>query len=310
MSDGEILDEYARYKYVVENIKDAIWELDPNLLFTFVSPTVKGMTGYDAGQMIGRNLLGFLTETSRDFILDQIKKRMVAGDWGNSPLYDVEFVCEDGHLLWCEVCVKPILQDGTLIRYIGTSRDISEKKMYEEKLREMIYEQKRINEKLENMVTFDMLTGAYNRSKFEHYVSREAEKAKKYGTSFSLGIFDVDNFKQVNDLNGHDKGDGVLRDIATLIKRAFRATDRLFRWGGDEFIILLPDSNLNSALVVVNKIKQIVQSCPFDVAGKRVTISLGVGAYEPGESTDQLVSRVDKALLRAKNNGKNAIELC
>jgi diguanylate cyclase (GGDEF)-like protein/PAS domain S-box-containing protein len=276
ISDREILDEYARYKYVVDNIKVAIWELDTNLSFTFVSPTVKALTGYDAGQMIGRSMLSFLTDASRDFTLNQIGKRIAGGHKGNSPLYDVEFVCKDGLLLWLEVCVKPIFQDGKLICYVGTSRDISEKKMYEAKLNEMLQEQKRVNEKLENMLTFDMLTGAYNRRKLDYYISRETKKAKEYGTSFSIGIFDIDNFKQVNDVNGHDKGDYVLRDIAERIKRTLRSTDRLFRWGGDEFIVLLPDSNLNNALVVVNKIKEIVQSCPFDIDGKRVTISLGV----------------------------------
>ena len=88
----------------------------------------------------------------------------------DSSLYDVEFVCADGQTIWCEVCVKPIFRDNDLICYVGTTRDISEKKMSENKLREMLEGQKRINEQLEDMVSFDMLTGAYSRRKFEYYI--------------------------------------------------------------------------------------------------------------------------------------------
>lgn len=310
ISKNAILDEYARYKYVVENIKDVIWELDTNLVFTFISPTVKGMTGYNDCEIVGQCMLDFLTDKSKKAVMDQAKKRIANGNRGDSPLYDVKFICKDGHKIWCEVCVKPIFKDGTLICYIGATRDISEKKMYEKKLKEMIAEQKRINKQLENLATFDTLTGAYNRTKFEYFVTCETGKAKKYGTTFSIGIFDVDNFKKVNDVNGHDKGDLVLHDITTLIKNTIRATDRLFRWGGDEFIVLFPDLNIENALVVANKIIQAVQSYNFDIEGKAVSISFGVGSYDCYENMDQFISRVDKALLKAKANGKHTIEQC
>ncbi|MEA4813544.1 MAG: sensor domain-containing diguanylate cyclase [Oscillospiraceae bacterium] len=305
-----ILDEYSRYKYVVENIKDVIWELDTNMIFTFISPTVKGMTGYNDCEIIGRCMLDFLTDKSKKLIMDQVKKRRDIGSKGDSPLYDVKFVCKDGHKIWCEVCVKPIFKDETLICYIGTSRDISEKKMYEQKLKEMITQQKRTNKQLENLATFDMLTGTYNRRKFEYFVNCEVEKVERYGTTFSISMFDIDNFKQINDVNGHDKGDIVLHDIASLIKRTIRATDLLFRWGGDEFIVLFPDLSLENALVVANKIRETVYSYKFGIEVEAVTISLGIGTYNLGENMDQFVSRVDKALLRAKKNGKNTIEQC
>lgn len=311
MSNNEILDEYARYKYVVENIKDVIWELDTNLVFTFVSSTVKGLAGYDAEQIVGRYLLDFLTYESRNFILDQLKSKKgkrTSGIINDSPLYDVEFICIDGRTIWCEVCVKPIFKDNNLICYIGTTRDISEKKMYEKKLQEMLERQKRINEQLEDMVTFDMLTGAYSRRKFEYFIGQEIEKAERYGNPFSISIFDVDNFKQINDVNGHNKGDRVLQDITALIKHLLRKTDKLFRWGGDEFIVFFPDVNLKNALKITNKIRETIQSYEFDIEDKNVSVSLGVGTYVPSETPDQFVTRVDKALLRAKNNGKNLVE--
>jgi len=305
-----ILDEYARYKNVVENIKDVIWELDTKLIFTFITPAVKKMTGYDDCEIIGQCMLNFLTNQSKKVIMDQVKKREASGNRDDSPLYDVKFICKDGRKIWCEVCVKPIFKDGALICYIGTTRDISEKKIYEKKLKEMIAEQKRINKQLENLATFDTLTGAYNRTKFEYFITCETEKAEKYGTTFSIGIFDIDNFKKVNDVNGHDKGDLVLHDITTLIKNTIRATDRLFRWGGDEFIVLFPDLNIENALVVANKIIEAVDSYHFDIEGNSISISFGIGSYNCYENMDQFISRVDKALLRAKATGKHAIEQC
>ncbi len=313
MDNTEFMDEYARYKYVVDNIKDVIWEVDTNAVFTFISPTIKGMAGYDAKEMIGRCMLDFFTEDSCQFMLSELNKpanEKATANSNSSYLYDVEFVCKDGHTIWCQVSVKPIFKDNNLICYIGTSRDISEKKMYENKLQEMLENQKQINEKLEDMVTFDILTGAYNRRKFDHFIDQEMEKAEKYGSPFSISMFDIDNFKQINDVNGHDKGDLVLQDITTLIKLTLRATDKLFRWGGDEFIVLFPDIDLKGAYKVTQRIRNTIQTYKFNIEGKSATISLGVGAFALHETSDQLITRVDKALLRAKANGKNTVEQC
>ena len=99
-------------------------------------------------------------------------------------------------------------------------------------------------------------------------------------------------------------------DITTLIKNTIRVTDRLFRWGGDEFIVLFPDLNTENALVVVNKIIETVDSYHFDIEGKSISISFGIGSYNCYENMDQFISRVDKALLRAKATGKHTIEQC
>lgn len=313
MDGKEIMDEYARYKYVVENIKEVVWEVDLHAVFTFISPTIKEMAGYEVEQMIGRCILEFLTDDSREFILNELKNasnKEVMRDKGRSYLYDVEFICKDGTIIWSEVSVKPVYKGSKLVCYVGTSRDISEKKMYEKKLREMLENQKRINEQLEHMATFDMLTGAYNRRKFEFFVTQEIEKAEKYGSPFSISVFDIDNFKQINDGNGHSKGDLVLRDITALIRHMLRETDKLFRWGGDEFIVLLPDTGLKNALKVANKIRETIQSYKFDIEGGNATVSMGVGVYDMNETPDQLVIRVDKAMLRAKNNGRNIVEQC
>jgi len=312
MNAKESLDEYARYKFVVENIEDVLWEANAGAVFTFLSPAVREMTGYDAAQMLGRSALEFLAEDSKRYIQEQLHKSAgheAAGQFGRSFLYDMEFIRADGSTIWCEVSVKPVYRDNSLVCYIGTARDVSERKMVEKKLQEMLEGQMRISAQLEDMATFDMLTGAYNRRKFKYFIEREIDKAEKYGTPFSIGMLDIDNFKQVNDVSGHNKGDHVLKDIVALIKNTLRATDRLFRWGGDEFIILFPDLNTENAMKVANRIRERIQANIFDTEGKGITVSLGIGAYEAKETADQFVARVDKALLNAKNKGKNLAEI-
>lgn len=311
MKDEKIMDEYARYRYVVENIKDVIWEVDTRAVFTFISPTIEKMVGYEAGEMIGRCILEFLTDDSRSLIqseLGNVSNQEITANRDRSYLYDVEFICKDGHVVWGEVSVKPVYKENELAGYIGVSRDISEKKMYEKKLQEMLESQRRSNRQLEDMVTFDMLTGAYSRRKFEYFITQEIEKAEKHGIPFSISIFDIDNFKQINDMNGHSKGDRVLQGISALIQHMLRKTDRLFRWGGDEFIVLFPEIDLESACKVAERIRETVQLHNFDIESGCATLSMGVGAYDMHETPEQFVARVDQVLLRAKSNGRNTVE--
>ena len=304
-------DEYIRNKYVIENIKDVVWEVDRNLIFTFVSPAVKAMTGFETDDLLGRSILEFLTANSKQYIFTQWNGMMQ--DKANEPmyksvLYDVEFICKDDSTLWCEVCVKPIFKNEGCLSFIGTTRDVSEKKQLDQRLKEYLAELELKNMQLEKLANLDMLTGAYNRRRYDDFVSTEIEKNEIYGSPFSIIMFDIDNFKEINDTIGHKKGDSILQEITSLIIHTLRVTDKLFRWGGDEFVILLPDLDLRNAMKVAVKVREAVEAYDFDIGDKKITLSLGVGSYVLNEKPDQFVNRVDNALLKAKINGKNKVE--
>jgi len=304
-------EEYTRYKYVIENIKDIIWEMNTNMVFTFISPTVKEATGYEADEMVGRCLLDFLSKESKEYAVNQVKQNMpkrVNGDFTKIIFYDIEFVCKDGNVIMLEISVKPVFNENIFIGYIGTSRDVSEKKAYQDELTKYIEELKYKNEKLEELATLDMLTGAYNRRKFEYYVILSVDKKEKYGSPFSIIMLDIDHFKQVNDQYGHKKGDQILQELSAIVKLTLRDTDKLFRWGGEEFIILLPETTLRNAYKVAEKVRKSIETNDFGMQDNKVTVSLGVGDYKKGESIDQFVSSVDNALLKAKSNGRNRVE--
>ncbi len=154
----------------------------------------------------------------------------------------------------------------------------------------------------------DPLTGLSNRRKFNLSLRTEISRISRYGTeSFSLVMLDIDHFKHINDQYGHLKGDEILRALALAVSELLRETDLFCRWGGEEFIILLPVTGVEGAYLLAERIRARIRSGVIeDVA---FTLSSGVGQYVPGESGDELIQAVDEALYRAKHNGRDRVAL-
>jgi len=163
--------------------------------------------------------------------------------------------------------------------------------------------------RVEQLAVTDVLTETYNRRKFDEVVVKEHQIANHEGTPFSLIMFDIDHFKKVNDKFGHSIGDQVLKHLALVIRGLVRQGDLLIRWGGEEFLILLPGTQIEEAGPFAERIRQKVEREQFGVAGS-ITISLGVAQLRDGDSTDSLIKRVDSALYQAKQNGRNQVVLC
>lgn len=161
---------------------------------------------------------------------------------------------------------------------------------------------------IEEQATTDSLTKSYNRKMFNDLLTLEAKKAARYDKRFSLIIFDIDNFKSVNDTYGHLVGDEVLKAMATISTNTIRKSDIFARWGGEEFVILLPETNLAEAAILADKVRAMIAAYDFGEPGHK-TCSFGVAEYSPEEKNDTLVSNADKALYYAKNNGKNQVAI-
>ena len=167
-------------------------------------------------------------------------------------------------------------------------------------------------EELERLANSDSLTGLHNRQAILDKLCELINRAKRYQEDFSLSMLDIDRFKKVNDRYGHLTGDDVLEKIATLISQNIRNTDVAGRYGGEEFIILLPLADLSSALVVAERIRSVIESTEMKDSGGNVfavTVSLGLSSWEPGEDAHYLISRTDEALYKAKENGRNKVEI-
>lgn len=159
--------------------------------------------------------------------------------------------------------------------------------------------------RLEELATTDPLTGVHNRRKFNELALAEAERARRYGHPLCFLIIDIDRFKLVNDTQGHEAGDQALVALAGLVRSRIRAPDHLARWGGEEFVLLLPDAELDGALELAQRLRAEARAC---AAMHGATVSIGVAQYRPPETTDDLFARADRALYRAKDLGRDRVE--
>ena len=163
--------------------------------------------------------------------------------------------------------------------------------------------------KYEELSSIDNLTGIFNRSKFELELRNEISRVKRYITdTFSLVFLDIDHFKSINDRFGHLEGDNALRNIAKLIEINLRSTDTLARWGGEEFVIIMPLTNIDLAKLVTEKFRKLISETDFDVIGK-ITCSFGISEFREDDNAQSVVLRADKAMYRAKENGRDRVEV-
>jgi len=162
------------------------------------------------------------------------------------------------------------------------------------------------NSLLQQYALTDSLTKLPNRRAFQTACEKEFAADAGDGRPSSLIVLDIDCFKQINDAHGHDAGDRVLQQLAQVVRSVVRPSDYPVRWGGDEFAVLLPDSNLSHARLMAEKIRLTVESFPFDVGP--VTVSLGTAVLSSDRSVSSLFQRADRALYEAKRQGRNRIE--
>lgn len=154
----------------------------------------------------------------------------------------------------------------------------------------------------------DGLTKIYNRNKFDELFDIELSRVQRYKHPLSLAIIDIDHFKKVNDTFGHLIGDEILIMLADNLQKKLRKTDIFARWGGEEFVILFTETQLNDAINCSNILRELIQELEHEIAGK-ITVSLGVTEYIQGDTAEILFKRCDDALFKAKENGRNRVEV-
>lgn len=164
----------------------------------------------------------------------------------------------------------------------------------------------------EFMSVLDGLTGLYNRRQFEIGLEQEHNRTKRHPSDFSLAILDIDFFKKVNDTYGHQYGDYVLKTVADLMKQSFRKTDLLYRYGGEELVMIMPETNIEGAVIPVQRLRRMVEEYDFDYNGvkAKVTVSIGLTMNYPDLATAaDVLKSADEALYRAKEEGRNRVIL-
>ncbi|MCL6525488.1 MAG: GGDEF domain-containing protein [Thermaceae bacterium] len=166
----------------------------------------------------------------------------------------------------------------------------------------------REHDRLKRLAHSDPLTGLANRRRAEELIALELIRSTRYGQPFSVLVLDLDHFKQVNDRYGHAVGDQVLREVGFRLSKALRESDVLARWGGEEFLVFAPNTDLQQAQALAERLSQALSSKALwnDLA---VSASIGVATAQPGDTVEELVSRADRAMYEAKAQGRNRIAL-
>ena len=240
------------------------------------------LSGYPDRELIGQpaDVLCFNREECDNTEMWQVL------DAGLSWQGEFHNLTKSGHEFWLFSTILPLYEEDILVGYMSVSSDKTEKKQ------------------LELMAEMDSLTKINNRAKIDKCLAQEQERARRYGLKFSVIMLDVDHFKSVNDTYGHLVGDKVLYQLAIMLNENTRSVDEVGRWGGEEFMIVCPETQLKEAEYVAEKVRQTVEQFDFPDVG-RITVSLGIAMFTSNDDLKQVIAEADAYLYEAKRQGRN-----
>ena len=282
---------------LLRNLGEGVFGIDAAGRFTFINPAALALFGYDdEAEVLGGNSHRLTHHTDAEGEpYPEAECPISRAIHHGEPLeaWQDRFFRRDGRSFPVEVHVTPLRREhGPVTGGVVVFRDISERKRLEERLR--------------YLARHDSLTDLLNRSALEGRLDEELHRAERYGTGFALVMFDLDHFKAVNDRYGHEVGDSVLRQVARLAREELRGSDVVGRWGGEEFLILLPETDPQEAEALAERLRAKVAKHDF-TGPEGVTLSLGVAAFAGGEHHGHLLKRLDNALYAAKEAGRNRV---
>lgn len=307
-------------------ISDGIWDWDANSGYVYRNPGWYAMLGYASHSMANSVLTWESVIHPEDY--PRVMAHFEAYIDQRNERYRIEYRCrcQDGSYLWIEDSGHIIArnQDGSVARMLGAHRNIDAGKrlvaeleqrnqslesQVAERTRELSWVNQQLQRQLDEnreLAERDALTRAANRYGLEKSLQQQCERARRFREPLALIAMDLDDFKPINDQHGHARGDAALIEVTERIRTCLRSEDLLARWGGDEFAVVLPHSDLSYAKQLAERIRQAMgQLAP--IGDCRLTMSYGVVQWQDGDEPEALLERADKALYRAKANGKNVI---
>ncbi len=270
---------------------------DPDGVIEYVSPIVEKITGYTAKEVIGNTPRLFKSGRTDNSVYESLWQAIKnKQSWKG----EIENRRKDGRCYWEHISIAPVINDNNeLIAFVGSSTDITERKHLERKLQEL--------------ASTDPLTGIFNRRHFLAEIETHLEYSRRYKSSLSLLIIDIDNFKSINDEGGHALGDAVIKQFTLVCEQTIRNVDLLGRLGGDEFAILMPETDGDKALILAERLKdQISQfELQYEAHTLHITVSIGLSTFLDdsiqNDTVESLMARADEGLYEAKRGGRNLI---
>jgi len=318
-AERALMDSQERLSAIVAGLTIPTFVIDASHVVTHWNDACQKITGVNSCRVIGtreqwRAFYPSERPVMADLIITGSIEDIVAEHYGNkfhrSAVIADAFEAEDffPHFgergRWLFFTAAPLRDSvGQVIGAIETLQDVTDRKLAEEAVRASECRHRELS------IT-DGLTGLYNSRHFFSRAKEEVERSNRYGSPLSMILLDVDNFKQYNDTYGHLEGDHVLAALADVIRREIRGADSAYRYGGEEFIVIFPETEPAEAQIVAERLRQSFESAVFSpLPGEdaRATISIGGGSYRPEEGVTAFVKRVDETMYLAKNRGKNRV---
>ncbi len=294
--DRFLTESEAKFKTLIEQSLEGVIIVQDEII-KFVNPTLLKFLGYNENEIINNEIFKFLYPESRELLLECFKK-MQRNEVISTPI-ELHMMQKNNEEIYMEAFLNLIEYEGQP-SVIMTTRDISDRKIYESELK--------------RLVITDDLTGLYNQRFFLTEIIKEIERAKRHKRKLSLLFIDIDDFKSFNDSYGHWEGDYVLKKFAELIKKNVRDIDMVCRYGGEEFVILLPETSKIEAFDVAERIRATVGRHNFHTytldgspAEVTRTVSIGVAELEANDNMETFLKRADRAMFQAKMAGKNKV---
>jgi diguanylate cyclase (GGDEF)-like protein/PAS domain S-box-containing protein len=272
---------------VINSTDDLIFYKDNNLNYIGCNISFEKLVGKEESEIIGKNDFELfendLAQTFRENDLAVLKNKTI--------LLNEEWLIIEGEKILFQTKRIPFSYSKNNKKGIlGISRDITE-----------LY---KIQEKLKKQAYFDELTSIYNRKAYNERIQEKFNLFNRYQTYFCIAMYDIDDFKNINDSYGHDMGDSVLREITREVKSNTRKSDLLFRVGGEEFIIIFPETSIDEAYFTVEKIRIAVSNMNI-IKNEKITISMGVTQCKKEDTPTLIYKRIDKLMYQSKRNNKN-----
>jgi diguanylate cyclase (GGDEF)-like protein/PAS domain S-box-containing protein len=293
--EAALQESEARYRMFVETAIEGVASLDSERRLTFVNRQFASMLGYSVEEMLGQPYEIFMPE---DQLADAEAQKQIRAQ-GQDAVYERCFLRKDGMRHWTLVSAKATLDvNGQFTGSFGMFTDINERKQVEHQLKQQ--------------ATTDGLTGVVNRRYFLELAAREIRRALRLKQALALALIDIDYFKHINDTYGHAVGDEALLAVTHIFQHNIREIDIFGRFGGDEFVLLLPETSLSQARLIVERLCRALTAQPVDLSGKAVPITLSVGIAGLANATDAweaLLERADRALYQAKEAGRNRVNV-
>lgn len=279
-----------RYSQILSTINDPIAYVDKNFLYQTVNEATLKIYKKTKEEMIGRHAKEILGKEDfkkklKPYIEKCLKgKKVYQQDWFYFPDDQRRYMYRSYYPLFA----KDKVVSGVVVNDIDVT-----------KMKEM-------EEQLKLLSQTDQLTQIFNRVRFHDAMIHEINRVMRYETDLSIIMFDIDHFKRINDTYGHDIGDEILVAISNLVKNYVRETDIFARWGGEEFMILLPHTSLQNSSKLAERIRAVMEKNNFKTVGT-VTSSFGVTNFVRNENSEIFIKRVDRALYKAKQKGRNRV---